>query len=528
MEKRTALAFFLSLLVLIASNAYFAKKFPKKQIEERKEISKKENAQTSALQKEILPAFPKVPEKKHLVAEIPVETDLYKLILSGEGAVLKLGLKNFRREGEDFFSVIPADLPFCPLEFTGWGKEIHFSADKKSLLLNKENEIGKVALKGKTKDGLIVTKSFSFNNDGYGFDLAIKIENVSAQEKSLANIGILCGSGFSSSQKKPSGRDPDIEEDQISVDGKINRFSTRKFKKKQTIAEIEWIAQKSQYCLLFLQPKSKTDAFIYPEEKRLILGVNFPSIIIPENGIAEKKLFFYGGPADYEIAKAEEKGVEKTLEGGFFVTLGRFILKILTFLYQLVGNWGWAIIILTILVKIFLFPLSRSSVRSISQMQKLQPYLKDLKTKYKGNTQLMNKEMMELYRKYKINPLGGCLPMLAQMPIFIAFFFALRSAIILRGAKFMFWIKDLSLPDTVLAIPNFPGGGINILPVLMGASMLIQQKMTTTDPNQKMMALMMPIFFTFIFYSFSSGLLLYWLVMNILSIAEQRFVSGKK
>jgi len=180
MEKRTALAFFLSLLVLIASNAYFAKKFPKKQIEERKEISKKENAQTSALQKEILPAFPKVPEKKHLVAEIPVETDLYKLILSGEGAVLKLGLKNFRREGEDFFSVIPADLPFCPLEFTGWGKEIHFSADKKSLLLNKENEIGKVALKGKTKDGLIVTKSFSFNNDGYGFDLAIKIENVSA------------------------------------------------------------------------------------------------------------------------------------------------------------------------------------------------------------------------------------------------------------------------------------------------------------------------------------------------------------
>lgn len=258
------------------------------------------------------------------------------------------------------------------------------------------------------------------------------------------------------------------------------------------------------------------------------MGIEIPSFVIPAKGFVEKRFFFYGGPAEYEIAKAEGKGVEKTIEGGIFVTLGKFILQVLTFLNRLVGNWGWAIIILTIMIKILLFPLSRSSFRSISQMQKLQPYLKDLKTKYKGNTKMMNKEMMELYRKYKINPLGGCLPMLAQMPVFIAFFFALRSAVVLRGAKFTLWIKDLSLPDTVIAIPNFPGGGLNILPLLMGVSMLVQQKMTTTDPSQKMMALMMPIFFTFIFYSFPSGLLLYWLVMNILSIAEQRLATGKK
>ncbi|MCK4244486.1 MAG: membrane protein insertase YidC [Candidatus Omnitrophica bacterium] len=525
MEKRAAVAIFLSLLVLIAFNYFFAKKLPKKEeVIRREEVLKKEAIQPRIPEKETPHALAEVPRRKDVLTEIT--TDLYKLDLSGDGTIQRLGLKDFRREGEEFFSVISADLPLRPLEFIGWGKEIRFLADKKSLLLNKENEIGKLTLKGKSKDGLIVTKKFIFHNNDYSFDLEIKIINPSSFEKEIDKMAILCGSGFSS--EKEGARRFNVEENQISIGGEISRFRVGKVKEKRTINRTEWVAQKSQYLLLFLKPVSETDSFIYPEKEKLIIGVDVPPFIVPENGSLEKRFFFYGGPADYEIAKAEGKGVEKTLEGGLFVTLGKFILKILTFFYQLVGNWGWAIIILTILVKILLFPLSRSSFRSISQMQKLQPYLKDLKTKYKGNTQMMNKEMMELYRKYKINPLGGCLPMLAQMPVFIAFFFALRSAVFLRGAKFIFWIKDLSLPDTVIAISNFPGGGINILPLLMGASMIVQQKMTTTDPSQKMMAMMMPIFFTFIFYTFPSGLLLYWLVMNILSIAEQRLATGKK
>lgn len=545
MEKRAALAIFLSLLILIAFNFYSAKKLPKKgEIKGREDILEKEAVQPAVPEKETThtrsgldkPVPDQVQEssphsKRHTLTEIPVETDLYKMVLAGDGDILRLGLTNFRREEEikkgKLFSVIPANLPFYPLEFIGWGKDISFQADKKSLVLNKENKVGKIILKGRNKEGLLVTKTFTFNNNSYGLDLTIRIENPSPQEKLVDKIAILCSSGFSS-EKKGSRRGHNVEESQISVEGKITKFRAGKLKGKQTISETEWIAQKSQYLLLFLKPDTDTDSFLYPEKGRTILGIDIPAFAVPKNSSLEKSFFFYGGPADYEIARAEGKGVEKTLEGGLFVTLGKFILTILTFFYRLVGNWGWAIIILTVLVKILLFPLSRSSFRSISQMQKLQPYLKDLKTKYKGNTQMMNKEMMELYRKYKINPLGGCLPMLAQMPVFIAFFFALRGAVFLRGARFILWINDLSLPDTVIAISDFPGGGINILPLLMGASMLIQQKMTTTDPSQKMMTMMMPIFFTFIFYTFPSGLLLYWLVMNILSIAEQRLATEKK
>ena len=541
MEKKAGLAIFLSLLVLITFSYYSNKKLPKKEellkrSEQIVQPTPKKSGGRIHLSAEGPVASPthglaqSTPySKRHPSVEIPVETDLYRLVLSGEGNILKLGLKNFRREKEikegKLFSLVSVDSIFHPLEFTDWGKDISYRADKKSLYLDQENKIGKIILKGKNRDGLQVSKIFTFDNNRYGFDFTVKIKNLSSQEKLLNKMAILCGSGFASEKKGASRFN--VEENQISTNGEITKFRAGKVKEKRTISETNWVAQKSQYLLLFLKPFSGTNSFIYPEKKKLILGIDVPSFIIPGKGIVEKKFFFYGGPAEYEITKAEGKGVEKTVEGGLFVTLGRFILKILTFFYNIVGNWGWAIVILTIMLKILLFPLSRSSFRSISQMQKLQPYLKDLKTKYKGNTQMMNKEMMELYRKYKINPLGGCLPMLAQMPVFIAFFFMLRNAVVLRGAKFIFWINDLSLPDTVITISNFPGGGINILPLLMGASMLVQQKMTATDPNQKMMAMMMPIFFTFIFYNFPSGLLVYWLLTNILSIFEQKLI-GKK
>ncbi len=542
MEKRAGLAIFLSLLVLIIFSYYSNKNLPKKE-ELQKRTARIVQPAPAKSRERIYPtaktplavphqefAQPNPSSKRDLSTEIPVETDLYRSILSRDGAILKLGLKNFRREKEikegKLFSVVSADAIFYPLQFTDRGKDIFYRADKKSLRLNRENKVGKLTLTGKSKNGLQVTKIFTFNNHNYGVNLTLRVKNFSSREKLVDKIAILCGAGFSSKKKKKNRYN--IEEDRISSETGISKFKAGRLKEERRMSETNWVAQKSQYLLLFLKSSSAMNSFIYPQKDKLIAGMQVPAFTIPGKGTVEKKFFFYAGPGEYKIARAEDNGVEKAVEGGIFVTLGRFILTILTFFYRLVGNWGWAIVILTILLKILLFPLSRSSFRSISQMQKLQPYLKDLKTKYKGNTQMMNKEMMELYRKYKINPLGGCLPMLAQMPIFIAFFFMLRNAVVLRGAKFIFWINDLSLPDTVahlsLGTTHIP---INILPILMGASMFVQQKMTTTDPNQKMMAVMMPILFTFMFYNFSSGLLVYWLLTNILSIFEQKLV-GKK
>ncbi|HOL34621.1 MAG TPA: YidC/Oxa1 family membrane protein insertase, partial [bacterium] len=187
-----------------------------------------------------------------------------------------------------------------------------------------------------------------------------------------------------------------------------------------------------------------------------------------------------------------------------------------------IPNWGFSIIILTILIKIIFFPLTRSSLRSMKQLQKLRPYLQDIQKKYKDNPQMLQKEMMNLYKEYKINPFGGCLPMLIQIPIFVGFFLALRNSIFLRGSKFIFWIKDLSLPDTVATIGNIP---INILPLLMFASSFFQQKMTpSVEQSQKFMNIMLPLMMLVLFYNFSSGLLLYWVTMNIFGLVEQYYI----
>ena len=160
----------------------------------------------------------------------------------------------------------------------------------------------------------------------------------------------------------------------------------------------------------------------------------------------------------------------------------------------------------------------------MKQLQKLRPYLQDLQKKYKDDPQKMQKEMFNLYREYKINPFGGCIPMLIQFPIFIGFFIALRNSIFLRGAPFILWIQDLSMPDTVFKIGNFP---VNILPLLMTLTSFWQQKLTPTEPSQKGLTLMMPLMFLFIFYNFSSGLLLYWITMNIGGLIEQYFIHKK-
>jgi YidC/Oxa1 family membrane protein insertase len=228
----------------------------------------------------------------------------------------------------------------------------------------------------------------------------------------------------------------------------------------------------------------------------------------------EYRLFF--GPKGLDILKAQGQGLEKALALGWFTPIAKPLLYVLKYFYKYTHNYGIAIIIITLIIKILFFPLTHKSYKSMKDMQKLQPKMAELKEKHKDDRDTLNRSIMELYRTHKVNPLGGCLPMIVQIPVFFALYKSLMFSIELRHAPFMLWITDLSAKD-----PYY------ITPVIMGVTMFIQQKMTPTsmDPMQAKMMLALPVVFTFMFLNFPSGLVLYWLVNNILTIAQQTYIN---
>jgi YidC/Oxa1 family membrane protein insertase len=243
-------------------------------------------------------------------------------------------------------------------------------------------------------------------------------------------------------------------------------------------------------------------------------------------------LFF--GPKSIDALRKAGHDLERIIDFGFFHILAMPCLWLMNYLYSIIPNYRVAIIILTILSKILLWPLGTKSYKSMSQMKKLQPLIQEIRDKYKNDRKKMNEEVMRLHRTYSINPLGGCLPMLVQIPVFFALYRMLDQAIELRHAPFIGWINDLSAPDRLgsfnFAIPFMDAPyGIPVLTLIMGATMLWQQKLTpaTGDATQAKMMMLMPVVFTFIFINFSSGLVLYWLVNNVLSIGQQYYTQKK-
>ena len=214
-----------------------------------------------------------------------------------------------------------------------------------------------------------------------------------------------------------------------------------------------------------------------------------------------------------------------TAGSGFSQNLRVYVLK---WLYNYIHNYGVAIILLTILIKIVFWPLTQKSFKSMQKMKKIQPKIAQVREKYKDDREKLNQELMGLYNTYKVNPMGGCLPMVLQIPVFIALYRMLNTAVELRHEPFLWWINDLTAPDRLnigFEIPYL--GGIPVLTILMGVSMFAQQKMTPSsgDPRQEQIMLLMPVIFTVFFINFPSGLVLYWLVNNILSIVQQYWIN---
>ncbi len=240
-----------------------------------------------------------------------------------------------------------------------------------------------------------------------------------------------------------------------------------------------------------------------------------PLMFVAQNGTAHIKAYI--GPKEYDVLTALDPRLEDVIEFGWFTFLAKPFFKILVWIEQHIGNWGWAIILFTLLVKLVLFPLSYKGMMSMQKLKDLAPKMKELREKYKGDPAKLNMKMMEMYKKHGANPMGGCLPMLLQIPVFFALYRVLLNAVELQGAPWILWINDLSKMD-----PYY------VLPILMGASMWFQQMITPnnfTDPLQEKIFKWFPVIMTVFFVTFPAGLVLYWLTNNILTIAQQYYIN---
>ena len=260
-------------------------------------------------------------------------------------------------------------------------------------------------------------------------------------------------------------------------------------------------------------------------------GLSMTTRDTAESGTGKVQYTLFIGPKVLRILESYDRGLEKSINFGYFAFIAVPFLHVLNFFHRYTHSYGLDIILLTIAIKILLWPLTQKSIVSMKRMQKLQPQMQRIKEKYGDDKERLNKEMMDLYKRNHVNPLGGCLPMVLQFPVFIGLYNALRTPIEFRHASFL-WIRDLSRPDWE-SLPVVLFGyhvGIPVLVLLMGVSMFVQQWMSPTagDPNQRRMMMLMPLVFTVMFVSFPSGLTIYWLVNNLLSIGQQYLINRKE
>ncbi len=401
---------------------------------------------------------------------------------------------------------------------------------------------------------LRLIKAFVFDHKNYSFDMHTIFRNTSAEPLNLgrgeASYSINWVPGMESSESSPRQdqlyavylEGKNFQQEKVmrregifaTILVKLGLKSRKKEEEWKTSfsKELVWVGLKRKYFFITLEPGGELmGASVEPlseKEERARITLDMLPMKIKPGHTAAGHIRLFAGPMLKSVLESCGPGFGQILNFGFFDLFAKILMEGLLWFNKAVQNYGLAIILLTIVVRVGLFPLNQKSYKSMREMQTLQPLVTELREKYKKNPQEMNKKMMQLYRDHKVNPMGGCLPMAFQMPIFFALFQALRNAIELRGAHFL-WIKDLSEPDQLftLTVPfHLP---VNLLPLLVIVAMLIQQKMTPmtaggqSEGQQKMMQYM-PVIFGFLFYSMPSGLTVYFLVSTVLGLVQQYFV----
>jgi YidC/Oxa1 family membrane protein insertase len=413
----------------------------------------------------------------------------------------------------------------------------NWEVDKEQLGLLESGQKGEITFSRNLENGLKVVKRFKFTSDRYSIDLEVEVQNNSSKEITqplgLEWIGEIELVKLAKEDNKDYGlkyaflRNQKVEKKQFGSAGASGCVPSCGSQKKTTIepfettekGEIKWFSFEGEYfaALLIPPPSKEITLSVKGTEKDLLRAEVMPSpISIPPREKVGVTYQIYLGPKDEDRLKALNVGAEKLVDFGFFTIVAKPLLWFIRLTHKVTGNYGIDIIIISILIKIIFLPLTQISFKSMKEMQKVQPEMNRLKEQFKNDKARLQQEIMLLYKRRKINPMSGCLPMLIQIPVFIALYNALQNGIEMRHAPFFLWITDLSAKDPVY-----------ITPLIMGATMVIQQKMTPTaaDPTQAKMFLLMPVMFTFLFLNFPSGLVLYWLVNNILSIAHQYYLN---
>jgi len=373
-----------------------------------------------------------------------------------------------------------------------------------------------------------IQKTFTFFPEKYALLLEITAENMTSEKQTLEyELAVPLYTGDVKNQDRPS-----LEADYFRGEQREVK-NADKLKKNGFLKEgpVDWVSLEKKYFAVIVKPEvSLEHVRSLCGEKDMVHFLKPQSAVLQPQDRQTQKYFIYAGPKSYEILKSFDMGYERILHTNILGGLWLYCLILLKLLYKVCHNYGIAIILLSSLIKLVFTPLTHMSFESMRKMQVLQPKIKALQEQYKKDPQKLNQEIMQLYKKNKVNPFGGCLPLLLQMPIFIALYSTFSQAIELRGAPFVGWIKDLSEPDQLFLLPyHLPviGNQINILPLIMIGTMLWQQKLTpqtAATKDQEKIMLLMPLIFGFVFYGLPSGLVIYWIVNNLLTIFHQLFI----
>jgi YidC/Oxa1 family membrane protein insertase len=563
MDKRTILAVVLSMAVLFAYQAFFAKPpvHPKAMpVLESKQVSTdtavKQTAPSQSLAASKPTAKQTITKKEEPPKDIEVETENYTAVFSTRGAALKsFQLKKYQKEctkcAKDIYPVIknlisgakqPAkeknndlielvavneNMPYpLAITFPESAAEIAadsiYDVDATKLNMTKDKKEQRLVFSRTFNGKIKIEKIFTFNPDNYSIALDVKVSNLT--DTPLAQTPQL---------NWYEHIDPSQKADRYSKEGPVAYVSNSiKRKKISDIStdsslgpDVSWGGFERKYFMAVIIPQDPSLTTInMSKDSDNTVSVNLKETksVIPPGQSGSIKYNLFIGPKDYTLLKKQGISLQEAVEfdsmipGLKWLSIG--LLIFIKFLHQYVGNYGVAIILLTILIKVIFWPLGNISYKSMKEMQKIQPKVLALKEKYKNDQAKIGQETMALYREHKVNPLSGCLPILIQIPVFIGLYNTLLYAIELRQSPFFWWIQDLSAKD-----PYY------ITPIIMGATQFMQQKMTPTvgDPMQAKIMLLMPVVFTFIFLNFPSGLVIYWLLNNILSIGQQVYINKK-
>jgi YidC/Oxa1 family membrane protein insertase len=461
---------------------------------------------------------------------IEVETDLYRAKWTTRGAVLtSWELKRYRRSTDDESPVqlvrpdgkLPGPLAVAS-EDAALSKELGeglYSVEKDFAILDQQHPTGHVTFRyDNGEKGVRVEKQLTFHAGSYLVDVAVRTSGIQGAVKVGlgTNFGIVeWGDGFIGHIGAASLVDGRVEKD--TPDTEVERQGA-----------VQWAALQDKYFLSVLIPEQASAVTVKKEGDKLVSA----AVRLPVAGSDSMlNLRLYAGPKEYDTLRSLQIGLEDTIDFGWFIfgswsivrAVAKPIFYVLRFINDYTHNFGVSIVLLTVAIKMLFVPLQYKSYKSMKQMQVIQPKIQAIQEKYKDDRDRLNKELIKVYRDHKVNPVGGCLPMVLQMPVFVALFNILYMTIDLRQAPLGLWINDLSVQD-----PYY------VLPIVMGVTMVIQQKITPTtmDPTQAKIMLLLPAFMTFLFINFPAGLVLYWLTNNVLTIGQQiltdRFIFRKR